>query len=256
MTPELLSAGATVGSGIIGGITSIVNTNKTIRAQKSMAEDAYERDKEMYFLNRDYNEPIMQMDRLKKAGLNPHLIYGQGANATNISRETPKYQAPRLEYNYDVPVDAISGLQLYQDLKYKSAMIDMVNERSNTQKLENQLRSGRIQAQIDEAIAKAKAEGNKADVSYFEKLEKEWKWYNGKTIESINAQVAQSQAQAKTAGFEAQIKQMHKEWAEKGLNPSDALWMRQIVTQGGNLMDFIKRGQKNVKKFDLPLYDW
>lgn len=41
-------------------------------------------------INREYNKPINQMARLKEAGLNPHLVYGSGANATQQSQQAPQ----------------------------------------------------------------------------------------------------------------------------------------------------------------------
>lgn len=40
--------------------------------------------------NREYNKPINQMARLKEAGLNPHLVYGNGANAQMQSQQAPQ----------------------------------------------------------------------------------------------------------------------------------------------------------------------
>lgn len=93
----------------IGGIydtyqsskTSRENTDKTIRAQREAAELAYQRQVEMWHRQNLYNSPEAQMNRFKAAGLNPHLIYGQGSagNATNI----PDYHAPNYQYHYAAP---------------------------------------------------------------------------------------------------------------------------------------------------------
>ena len=40
-----------------------------------------------------YNEPSSQMDRLRKAGLNPNLVYGSGKVTGNVASQLPKYQA-------------------------------------------------------------------------------------------------------------------------------------------------------------------
>lgn len=55
-----------------------------------------------WYRNNAYNSPLQQMQRLKEAGLNPHLIYGSGT-ATNIAQpvkntnpETPKLNAPQV----------------------------------------------------------------------------------------------------------------------------------------------------------------
>lgn len=77
------------------------NTDRTIAANKREAELAYKRQLEMWHLQNKYNTPQAQMQRYTDAGLNPHLIYGQGTpgNASDI----PKYQPADQQYQYLAP---------------------------------------------------------------------------------------------------------------------------------------------------------
>jgi hypothetical protein len=127
-TQGYINAGINAASGIAGGIASIVNTNKTIKANKQMAEYAYGKDLEMWNRNNQYNTPAMQMQRFKEGGLNPNLIYGQGnsGNATSM----PKYQTPKMDYNYKAP-DFSGVVGAYQDTQIKNAQVD--NIKANTQ---------------------------------------------------------------------------------------------------------------------------
>lgn len=77
------------------------NTNKTIAAQKAESELAYQRSVEMWNMQNLYNSPEAQMARFQQAGLNPHLIYGQG-NAGNASTP-PQYQPANMQYRYEAP---------------------------------------------------------------------------------------------------------------------------------------------------------
>lgn len=74
------------------------NTDKTIAAQKSEAELAYQRSMDMWNVQNQYNSPEAQMQRFMDAGLNPHLIYGQG-NSGNASAP-PAYSPPDVQYRY------------------------------------------------------------------------------------------------------------------------------------------------------------
>lgn len=74
------------------------NTNKTIEAQKREAELAYQRSMAMWHEQNKYNSPEAQMQRFKDAGLNPHLIYGQG-NSGNAG-SPPQYMPPDIQYRY------------------------------------------------------------------------------------------------------------------------------------------------------------
>lgn len=77
------------------------NTNKTIAANKAEAELAYQRSVDMWNRQNMYNTPESQMARFKAAGLNPHLIYGQGSSG--LASSPPQYQPPNIQYRYEAP---------------------------------------------------------------------------------------------------------------------------------------------------------
>lgn len=107
-------------------VSSIVNTNKTIKANKEMARYAYSKDLDMWNLQNQYNAPAQQMQRFKEAGLNPLLIYGQGTpgNASQL----PKYQAPRMEYNYSFKPNIVDNLQRFQDINIKQQQSGILDQ--------------------------------------------------------------------------------------------------------------------------------
>lgn len=94
-----------VGGGIIDGLiqarTAKKNTEMTIEAQRAAAELAYQRQLSFWHMQNAYNSPEQQMKRFGAAGLNPHLIYGQG-NSGNASGMV-SYQAPNYQYRYAAP---------------------------------------------------------------------------------------------------------------------------------------------------------
>ena len=73
--------------GLIGGLASGLGSLFTIGAQKRSATRAFKRQKELFDYQNAYNTPANQMKRLKDAGLNPALMYGQGntGNATGFA---------------------------------------------------------------------------------------------------------------------------------------------------------------------------
>lgn len=78
--------------------TSKRNVDATIAANKSESELAYQRSIEQRdYMNR-YNSPEAQMQRFIDAGLNPHLIYGQGSGGQQQS--APQYSPPDIQYKY------------------------------------------------------------------------------------------------------------------------------------------------------------
>lgn len=76
-----------LGTGLAGGLLDSVGSLFTIGAQKRAATTAFKRQKELFDYQNAYNTPANQMKRLKEAGLNPALMYGQGTtgNATGFA---------------------------------------------------------------------------------------------------------------------------------------------------------------------------
>lgn len=107
------SAGQTAASGLFGWI----GAKRQREFQKEMASTAYQRDMEMWQKANEYNTPQQQMARLKDAGLNPNLVYGNGSVVGNTTQQTPKYQ------NYQTPVhtvqvpDILNVISQYQQIK-------------------------------------------------------------------------------------------------------------------------------------------
>lgn len=134
--PAIIQAAAGAGSGIFGSIMSSEsakkNTQRTIKANKDMAEYAYDRDYQMWLEQNAYNSPEAQMQRLKEAGLNPNMIYGTGTASTGNASSAPKFQAPSAQYNYK-PLDLSfipDVIARYQDVRMRQAQID--NVQANT----------------------------------------------------------------------------------------------------------------------------
>lgn len=113
---SIISSAASAGGGLMGNIL-------TNRANKKMAEYSYSKDLEMWNRQNAYNDPQAQMLRLKKAGLNPNMIYGTGAaSAVGNSSQMPKYNVPTQKYdNYLEKVDIPAILSQSSNLKEQSA---------------------------------------------------------------------------------------------------------------------------------------
>lgn len=122
-----------------------------------------------------YNSPEQQMQRLKDAGLNPNLVYGDGnAGATSNSQvrqsDTGNWNPSTPDYG-SIATAGIQGMMSYVDMKAKSAQTD--NIKVQTQQVEEQIRSQQMdniakkitylsQAGADKAIADATAANAKA----------------------------------------------------------------------------------------------
>lgn len=117
--------------GIIGGIQSRQNTSDTIEANKQLAEYQYSKDLEMWERGNAYNSPSAQMARLKEAGLNPNLVYGNGATG-NMATQLPKYQAPTADFSGRTSwANPMETLSTYQDIRLKQSQLDSMEEQRN-----------------------------------------------------------------------------------------------------------------------------
>ena len=127
-----------VGS-LLGGLGSSAMNNKAVQDtnkanmeiakyqaqwQQQENEKAYQRSLNMWNLQNEYNSPTQQMARIRAAGLNPNLVYGNGV-AGNSAGSTPQYEpakfnAPTMQayrgWNLGIS-DAISQFLAYRTVK-------------------------------------------------------------------------------------------------------------------------------------------
>jgi len=131
--------------------TARENVDKTIRANREMAEYQYNKNLEQWRRENQYNTPAEQMLRLKAAGLNPMLAYGVG----NQAGASPSYQAPQQNYAYqpvlkpDINLNAgvmQQSIAAYQDLQLKKSQID--NVKANTDATKQQTANSAIQGAL------------------------------------------------------------------------------------------------------------
>ena len=83
MASNIYDGIAAAGLSVVGGIAQNI-------ANRRESEKAFERQRQLINEANIYNAPINQMARLREAGLNPHLIYGQGPGSmVSASAGTP-----------------------------------------------------------------------------------------------------------------------------------------------------------------------
>lgn len=107
------------------------------------SKNQYKNDMNAWKTQMEYNSPENQMSRLKKAGLNPNLVYGSGS-VVNNSGPIPSMQTPRISegsFNSMAP-----NLGEFQNVKL--AGLDIENKKFNNEYL-NELKKNMIQTRID-----------------------------------------------------------------------------------------------------------
>lgn len=94
ITLAAISAGVGLVSNIWGSSTANENSKANVEAQKWENHQNRLFALDMWNRTNDYNTPMMQMQRFAQAGLNPHLIYGQGTHGNAQMASTPMGKAP------------------------------------------------------------------------------------------------------------------------------------------------------------------
>lgn len=102
--PFPVAAAIGAGASLLGGAFGNRSRKRESKRQREWSES-------MWNKQNAYNTPKMQMERLKAAGLNPALMYGQG-NVGNAEKALP-YQQPQIEnIGANVAQSAASGAQI------------------------------------------------------------------------------------------------------------------------------------------------
>lgn len=151
------------GLGAIGGVigqnaasrNARQNTDRTIAANRELAELGYNRDIERWNIANEYNTPLAQMKRLQEAGINPHLAFAKGAPQNVSSPTLPKYNPPRQDYNYQPAANLAHTLSGFQNFAIQQAQIDNLKSNSERNKTSNLLDLAKIPGVNSDNIVKS-----------------------------------------------------------------------------------------------------
>ena len=104
------AASITAAGSLIGSIGS---GRKAYHRSKKLMDKQFAMDKEMFDYQNKYNLPSAQMDRLKAAGLNPALMYGQGTTGNASGYPQTKFTQLNPYMNAgDIGTLANAGIQM------------------------------------------------------------------------------------------------------------------------------------------------
>lgn len=135
--PGLINAGTQVANAFAQGLSN--------RAQRKWNEKMYSRQRADaladWQMQNEYNSPLQQMQRLKDAGLNPNLVYGNGAQtpSAQVRQSDMKSWSPQA-----VQFNSNSVLNSIYDVQVKQAQID--NMKTQRTVMEREARLKEIEA--------------------------------------------------------------------------------------------------------------
>ncbi len=182
-----------------------------------LAEDGRTHELKMWNLQADYNHPQNQMERLRAAGLNPHLVYGKPGEATGNMGNKPGTHIAQVENemaNVEMPqvMALLESVQKYDNLKKQ-------NELMNAQ-THNQWKQAK---RADESAQSARMDWLKKQRLY----SKEYDLQQAEAeVEQTRSNVERIKAETKLKNIEAEINEMLK---KDGFTQADHWGIRAVI---------------------------
>lgn len=136
MGPATTLALGGIGSSLIGGLTSLFGSKSQFKEQQKLINLQYQKNLEQWNRENEYNAPKAQMQRLRDAGLNPNLVYGNGNNTAGTAASSPSYglaEAPNIigEIGKVMQYNMMQTLNMMQQIQQTQAKVDtMESQRS------------------------------------------------------------------------------------------------------------------------------
>lgn len=110
-----------------------------------------------YFIDKqnEYNKPVNQMKRLAEAGLNPNLVYENGATTVSAGPQGgANVAAPISRSKYTI--DALEKSAIVNSIRKQNADIESVNNNIELSRAEMELRRKLVDAQVRNINASAR----------------------------------------------------------------------------------------------------
>lgn len=216
--------------GIASGIGSLFGIGRGRRQNKRNIQNMkmqYKLDKNMFDYQNAYNTPAQQMQRLKSAGLNPALMYGQGTtgNASGYpqTKPLPQYQ--------ETPVDT----QPIMSGAIAAAQLKQIKTQTEGLKIDNLKNAGTRKSYIRQMILQ-----NKQITQQTNKTKQEVKnLVQQKKLTKKQLELTASQKEK--TDIDKALSQLDLDAYERnGLAPSDYGIIKGLFRAGVSLIDAIK----------------
>lgn len=143
---SLLAAGIAAGASALGAGVNAYSQGKMNKRAERFSRQMYAQQRQDalsdWHMQNAYNDPSAQMARLKAAGLNPNLVYGNGADAQAQSAprgsqaSQPNFKAPQADLG-GIVFNALQAKQLQANIARTEAETELVNTRVTEQDYKN-----------------------------------------------------------------------------------------------------------------------
>lgn len=215
------------------------------RATKRNNEDQRIWSKHMWQLENAYNHPKEQMERLRQAGLNPNLVYGNGSAANTAGSASVPSTDPLPSLNIAESLGgAMSG---YIDTQMKNAQINNLGKQSSVmdadiaQKLSSaaftkaQTARSAFDLKFSQDMRDTSADAMYESVRQQKLKNLEYEITNANLPRQLQQNYLESLSRIRSAQFQNQLQKAQTDmvrddlrYREKNMQPNDPLWARQL----------------------------
>lgn len=257
---------------LIPAATSVVNAGINAFAASNLNKKTQKFSREMYgkqredamadyYMQNEYNSPKSQMARLKEAGLNPHLVYGNGnaiaSGATVRSSTAPAWnpKTPDIDlggvgasmFNY---ISAQKSRAEIDNLKEQNTVLAKEGALKDAQKLnteastvESMQRTSTSKFQLEQLerlkdinlqAAQANLQKTEADTKFTLNQDERAAAQNSASLAEAYTRIQKMKSETVNSNLLAKLQQLDIDLKKMGVQPSDALWQRMLARAIGS----------------------
>lgn len=240
--------GTAIAAGGSAGASAIGNSGK----KKSQAR-ANQYNIEAWNRQNAYNDPSSQMERLRKAGLNPNMIYGTGANAAvgNADKQAP---AKAADFNVENP---LAQMGQYADWTVKEAQTNNLKTQNTVLVQDGILKASQAAKNAaDTATTKFELNlANKYSAQAMEQsLQQSEKQIIGQDLDNqfkngaMKDRLLDIYYQAKMTKSKSKMAELEKELFALGITKNDPWYFRIINSSWDEMAENIEKAPEVIKQ--------
>lgn len=152
-----------VASSVAGGLVGLAGSALQHKYNRELADYQNDINIQNWRMQNEYNTPQAQRERLEAAGLNPGLMYGNGAVSTANAGNIAQYQHP----GQDITSNMLNGVQMMSmiaNMRKTQAETSNITEDTKSKEIGNVTLGARLQADLDNTLSQTRV--NQAEVDY------------------------------------------------------------------------------------------
>ena len=241
----------------ISGVQTALNTAGS--AVSSLIGNIFNRNE--WKRQAEYNSPVNQMARLKQAGLNPHLVYGNGASVSVGNQNQPaQVTAPQIDTDFQSKINAYTENKLREQqtsvqqkqLDVMQAQIDNIKAQelntltnANQTALNTQFSRDSYNTRLDQLTADltktgvqtANVKQNTALQLSQTQLTDKQRLKIGSEIDNIKASTRLTNAKTRTEAIQQALLNFEKTLNQMGFTKTDPVYLRMMKSATDTVKD-------------------